>query len=112
MNMQTIEPTFESNSLLFYTEEKILTPLVQILDNYPQRTSNRPFITDLFPEQKFEDKEVKKIRELLGDVAINMTSEEIKTFTAEVRYLCDSLLDSFERNLFQGMTLQELLNEG
>jgi len=113
MNMQSIETaSIPSDSLPFYTEDKIITPLAQILESYPQQGFIRPSLTDIFPEQEYEDKEVKKVRQILGEADKDTTTEEIKTFATEVQYLCDTLLDQFERDIFDGMTLRELLNEG
>lgn len=112
MEMHTAElPLFSSSSLPIYTQDQIIEPLTQVFDEYPKRAPLSS-LQDLFPEQQFEDKEIKKVRELLGSTGADMTTDEMKTFISGVRYLCDSILDNFERNVFQGMTLQELLNEG
>ena len=108
MNIQTIE--FDKQP--FITNDRIIAPVSQLFNSYPRLTPDYQSISELFPEQNYDDKEIKKARQLLGDTAKDMTSDEIKTFITEVKYLCDSILDKFEREIFNGMTLQELLNEG
>ena len=66
----------------------------------------------IFPEQQYEDKTIRRAKEILGEIGKEMTVDEIKTLVSEVQYLCDTWLDKYERELFNGMTLNELLNEG
>lgn len=64
----------------------------------------------LFPEQKF-DKTIQKAREILGLLANEFTPEQLKDVVMEIQYLTDSWLDEYERELFNGKTLRELLHE-
>lgn len=70
------------------------------------------FLDKLFPEQEYRDKKIKRALSILGELTDKLTIDEIRTIVVEVEYLCDSLLDSYERQIFEGKTLQELLNEG
>ena len=57
-----------------------------------------------------EDTEkLEKAREILGELAAELSDEELKTIVTEVQFLADSWLDEFERGIFAGKTLNELL---
>lgn len=107
---------------LLIREEQIIKPLVEVLNTVTPTPSPkfsvesisptiRQSLDELFPEQKYEEKEIQKAREILGDVAKDYTNEQLKDVIAEVKYLCESWLDDFEREIFNGVTLQELLHE-
>ncbi len=66
----------------------------------------------LFPEQKQEEKELREVKAILGDLALTLTIDEIHTLISEIQYLVTVWLDSYERELFKGKTLKEVLNEG
>lgn len=57
------------------------------------------------------DRDIEKTKRVLGQVASHLTDEELKTVTSEIRFLVESWLDDFERNVFEGKTLRELLCE-
>ena len=59
-----------------------------------------------------EDTEkLEKAREILGELAVGLSDEELKTIVTEIQFLTDSWLDEFERGIFAGKTLNELLTE-
>lgn len=68
-------------------------------------------LKNLFPEQQYEDKLIKKTEEILGETAKEFSHEELRNAVVEMQYLIDSWLDDFERSTFDGMTLRELLHE-
>lgn len=112
----------EQQQLLF-TEDKIITPLVKVLQEVtPQPISHQPQTTkessslkksldELFPEQEYEEKNIQKTKEILGDLAYQLTPEQLKDTVAEVQFLAESWLDDFEREIFGGLTLKEMLHE-
>lgn len=65
----------------------------------------------IFPEQKQADKRIKLAKDALGSLACHFTESQIKDMIAEVEYLTETWLDEYERNIFEGLTLQELLHE-
>lgn len=69
-------------------------------------------LDNLFPEQLREDKTVKRTKELLGNLPGKFSEDEIQTIATEIQYLCETLLDAYERTIFDGKTLNELLNIG
>lgn len=116
----TNEPKELENELLV-TEEKIITPLVQVLDQFTPNTdthkqleNSQSFtqsLNDLFPEQAYQEKDIQKTKEILGDLANEFTNEQIQDVVSEIQYLTESWLDDFERKIFKGLTLKELLHE-
>lgn len=59
-----------------------------------------------------EDTEkLEKAREILGELAVELSDEELKTIITEIQFLADSWLAEFEQSIFAGKTLNELLTE-
>lgn len=108
---------------LLISEEQIITPLVEVLDRISPHSPNinqssEPLsltvsqsLDTLFPEQKYEEKDIQKAKDLLGELADSFTPEQMKDVIAETKYLVETWLDDFEREIFSGKTLQELLHE-
>lgn len=108
---------------LLFTEDKIITPLVEVLqeatpkpiDVPPQvnkeSTSLRQSLDELFPEQRYEEKDIQKAKEILGSLADEITPEQLKGAIIEMQYLAQTWLDDFEREIFNGLTLKEVLHE-
>lgn len=101
-------------------EEQIVAPLVEILErvttgNQPASLNDSKTITqslnDLFPEQEIENRNLKRAKEILGDIAKEFSESELKDVIAQVEYLAESWLDDFERDIFGGLTLREVLHE-
>lgn len=105
------------------TEDKYISPLVEVLNETTPKESNvktnfqeiSPSLSqslgNLFPEQLFEDKDVQKIKKILGRRVFNLSQEQVKDITVEVQYLATTWLDEFERKIFNNHTLNELLHE-
>jgi len=58
-----------------------------------------------------EDSKIQKARAILGEVAKDMPDEELATYLTMFQYLLDSWLDQYETELFDGLTLQQVLRE-
>ena len=69
-------------------------------------------LNQLFPEQKREDKTIKQARAILGGLTEKFSSSELQEIISLSQYLTESWLDMWERELFEGKTLEELLNSG
>jgi hypothetical protein len=104
------------------TETQIITPLIDVLDKVTPKPTNAPTQTennnslkksldDLFPEQQSEEKNIQRAKDILGELADQFTPAEFKVAITEVQFLAESWLDNFEREIFGGLTLQELLHE-
>ena len=63
----------------------------------------------LFTDQDKEQRTVREAREILGDPAEKLTDEQIYNLVTNAQYLVDSWLEEFERKIFGGKTLSELL---
>lgn len=107
---------------LLIAEEKIITPLVQVLEQAPTRSiepyqpnkvspSIRESLDILFPEQQYEEKRIQKTKEILGKLCQEFTESQLRDVVTEIQFLADSWLDDFERKTFGGLTLKELLHE-
>lgn len=69
-------------------------------------------LNQMFPEQRREDKTIKQARIILGDMIDRYSSDELQEIISLSQYLTESWLDEWEKELFEGKTLDELLNLG
>lgn len=73
----------------------------------PQGTYDQ--LNQLFDIQDKEQKEVQEAREILGDSAKDLSDSQVYDLVNEVQYLVDSWLEEYEKKVFDGKTLDELL---
>lgn len=57
-----------------------------------------------------EDKDIEEARKILGETVKDLTDEELKDHLVETKYLIETWLDDYERTIFNGKTLNELLS--
>lgn len=105
------------------TEQQIVRPLELILQEVTPKTESKHLpleknlkpikesLNTLFPEQEYSGKDFQKTKETLGPIAKDLTTAELRDVIAETQFLINSWLDDFERNIFDGLTLNELLHE-
>lgn len=62
--------------------------------------------------QQTEETNVIRTRRILGETAQNLCDEQLECIVAEFQFLISSWLDEYEQEVFNGMTLKEVLNEG
>ncbi len=67
-------------------------------------------LLNMFPQNKDENRII-QTRKLLGKTAENLSDEQIHCIVAEFQFLFNSWLDEFEKEVFGGKTLKEVLNE-
>ncbi|MDO8570581.1 MAG: hypothetical protein Q7R97_03275 [Candidatus Daviesbacteria bacterium] len=107
---------------LLIPQDRITAPLVEFLEEVAPKPINQPqskkptnalkeSLDNLFPEQQYVEKNIQKSKEILGELAGEFTQEQFKDVITEVQFLAESWLDNFEREIFGGLTLQELLHE-
>lgn len=94
----------------------VITPAIEILTQNSISTASLPpsiarTLDEMFPEQVRGEKTIKQAREVLGTLADNFTSDQLKDVVTEIQFLTGTWLDDFERRIFQGVTLKELLHE-
>lgn len=56
-----------------------------------------------------EQKDIDEAREMLGDTAKDITDDELKDILVEIQYLVECWMEEYERTIFNGKTLNELL---
>ena len=113
----------QTHEQLLITENQIIEPLVGILnDTVPlvdsmssntkeTHVSIRESLDTLFPEQQYDEKNIKKAKEILGVIGNEFSPVQFRDVVTEIHYLVESWLDDFEREIFDGLTLRELLHE-
>lgn len=67
-------------------------------------------LNSIFPQQSEENK-VTRTRRILWQKAETLSDEQIECVVAEFQFLIDNWLDEYEREVFKGLTLKEVLNE-
>jgi len=77
---------------------------------FSHRRAFESSFNSLLPELQ-EDKSVQTARSILGNTAADLTDEELSVYLTQFQYLIESWLDEYERQLFNGITLRQLLRE-
>jgi len=75
----------------------------------PQKTLDN-LLQNIFPQNKDKNKVI-QTRKLLDKTAENLSDEQIQCIVTEFQFLINSWLDEYEKEVFGGMTLKEILNE-
>ena len=55
---------------------------------------------------------LQKARRVMGYALDSTTDEDLETYLTEFQYLIDSWLDAYEKQVFDGLTLKQLLGRG
>lgn len=76
-----------------------LSPLTKAYDKLNQ----------FFDDQNQQQRAVEEARDILGESATSLTDEELYDLTNEMQYLVDTWIEEFERDVFDGKTLKDLL---
>lgn len=66
-------------------------------------------LSKLFPENNVEEREIIKMKELLGAKGKGLTTDQIQDLMIKIKYLVNSWIDDFEKEIYDGMTLNQLL---
>ena len=66
-------------------------------------------INQLFEEKDQQERTILEAREILGESANNLTDEQVFDLVNEVQFLVDSWLEEYERKIFDGKSLDELI---
>lgn len=66
-------------------------------------------INQIFEEKDQQERTIQEAREILGESASNLTDEQVFDLVNEVQFLVDSWLEEYERKVFDGKSLDELL---
>lgn len=95
-----------------------LTPIAEVLNDVtpvPFTPTNslpsvRKSLDEMFPEQERMNKQVRQAQSILGDIAKELSPSQLQDIVSEIQFLADSWLDDYEREVFDGLTLNELLH--
>ena len=63
-----------------------------------------------FSEQDQQRKTVQEAREVLGESAENLNDQELYGLVTEMHYLVEGWLEEYEKSVFDGKTLKELID--
>ncbi len=66
-------------------------------------------VNHFFSEQDRQTKTILEARETLGEDAKSLSDEQVYDLVNEVQYLCDTWLEEYERKIFGGKTVNELI---
>ena len=95
--------------------EQFIAPFIQVFDQQASKFKSQLSISEsldaMFPEQKRQDKDLAQIKESLGELSKDLNNSELKAIATDIDYLVATWLDDFERTIFDGQTLREVLHE-
>lgn len=94
---------------------------IEAPENIPTRNKSPAYIpnpqaaientlNNIFPK-KSEENKAGRARKLLGETAKTLSDEQIETIVTEFQFLIETWLDEYEREVFKGLTLKEVINE-
>ncbi len=102
-------PTLETRFQVTSTVKSIIVSPEPINTN--PLASLESALNSILPTQ-IEETNILKTRKILGETAATLSDEQIESIVTEFQFLANSWLDEFERDVFDGMTLKEVLHEG
>lgn len=65
----------------------------------------------IFPVKE-EENRIQMARRIMGSVVSELTDEELDAYLTEFQFLINYWLDCYEKQVFEGRKLEELLKEG
>lgn len=65
-------------------------------------------LDEIFPESRIETK-LERARAILGDICLEIEDDELISRLAQFQSLIESWLDTYEKGIFKGNTLEQLL---
>ncbi len=74
------------------------------------RTETEKTLNSIFLDKKEETK-LQKAKRILGEDITEVTDDELRVYVAEFEFLLDSWLDKYEKGVFEGKTLKQLIKE-
>lgn len=75
----------------------------------PDQQGTYEQLNGLFEEQNFQQRRVQEAREILGDSAKDLSDDQVFELVTNVQFLVDVWEEEFEKEVFGGKTLNELL---
>lgn len=104
------------------SQSQLLNPTIkaQFVANFPNITldmtkpANKSFeetLENIFTVNKDESR-LQKARRILGETAVGLSDLDLQSSLAEFEFLLDSMMDEFEKQIFNNKTLRQVLMEG
>lgn len=107
--MQNLElPLYPTSNLT--PQSKEIMPVQSSRDTLNPQASIENVLNSIFPQQTEENK-IARTRRHLGKTGNTLSDEQIECLNTEFQFLIDTWLDEYEKEVFGGMTLKEVLNE-
>jgi len=100
----TLEPKYKTTPI-----SQSITPKTPDLFNPLVSLENT--LNSILPTQTEETNAI-KTRKQLGETAKALSDEQIECIATEFQFLANTWLDEYERDVFDGKTLKEVLHEG
>jgi hypothetical protein len=88
-------------------KERLIKPFVQIFDQSANKFANSFIISE-----SLDDKDLLKAKEALGNLSELFTDLQINEIVTDIDCLVENWLNQFEKSVFDGKTLMEILQEG
>ncbi len=92
------------------SEPKKALPQPPINTPHPQAVLENAFKA-IFPQNSEQENNVIRIRKILGKTAQTLSDAQIETIVSEFQFLTNAWLDEFEKEIFSGLTLKEVINQ-
>ncbi|MBP7967542.1 hypothetical protein KAZ66_04705 [Candidatus Woesebacteria bacterium] len=101
------------NSEKKQTIEAVAPDLLPTIKSSEKQKTESELISTLvnkfFPDYKSE-RDITHIEKIIRSLLYQYTGEELEAVLTEIQYLCESALEEYEKEIFKGKTLNELLN--
>lgn len=93
--------------------EQLLSPQGVGISKSTHTTSQAPdtALHQIFNSNE-EETRVQRVRRIMGASVMMLPDEELEIYATELQHLIDGWLDTFERQVFNGVTLKQLLGQG
>ncbi len=97
--------TGAQSSNIISTRNSSIEDLIRTQGKTLETTLNR-----IFPDRQ-EETQLQKARQIMGEDIAHVADEELEVYLTEFQYLINSWLDAYEKEQFNGLTLQQMLRE-
>lgn len=105
----TLYPRTETQNRPINEQFHVLVPEQSSFESNPQASIENA-LKAIFPENA-EENNILRIRKTLGERVRILSDEQIGTIITEFQFLINGWLDEFEKEVFDGKTLKQVLNE-
>lgn len=78
-------------------------------NDLPQKQNTYDQLNQFLNQEDVQKKVIQEARDILGDSADTLTDEQVFDLVNEVQYLVDTWLEEFEKQTFDGKTLDQVL---